>query len=143
MIWCSAFLVYTQTAVSNLMGNENHKLTTDKPTKEKKQLKHNTKGGHQTTRKIPASWKAPSPTERSAGTGRELQGLGEEGIDHAMAGRTEDSYTGRVLQPMRSPRVSYNLAMATHSPRDPSPLSRLRCSRAASGADACGSGGRL
>ena len=32
------------------MGNENHKLTTDKPTKEKKQLKHNTKDGHQTTR---------------------------------------------------------------------------------------------
>lgn len=34
---------------------------------------------------------------------------------------------------MRSPRVSYALAMATHSPWDPSPRSRFRPSRAVSG----------
>ena len=39
-------LVYTQTAVSDLMGNDSHKPTTDTPTKEKKQLKCKTKGGH-------------------------------------------------------------------------------------------------
>ena len=126
-------LVYTQTAVSDLMGNDSHKPTTDTPTKEKKQLKCKTKGGHQTIRKIPASLKAPSLAERPPGTGGELQGLGEEGSDHAAAGRTEDSYTGGVLQPMRSPRVSYALAMATHSPWDPSPRSRFRPSRAVSG----------
>ena len=32
------------------MGNENHKPTTDTHAKKKKQLKHNTKGVHQTTR---------------------------------------------------------------------------------------------
>lgn len=83
-------LVYTQTVTSNLMGNENHKCTTDTPTKEKKkQLKHNSKGGHQTAREIPASWKAPSQAERSSGTRGELQGLGEEGGDQSGAGRTE------------------------------------------------------
>ena len=82
-------LVYTQTAISNLMGNENHKCTTDTPTKEKKQLKHNSEGGHQTAGEIPASWKAPSQAEKSSGTGGELQGLGEEGGDQSGAGRTE------------------------------------------------------
>lgn len=66
---------------------------------------------------------------------REVTSLGQAG--------QSDSYIEGVLQLMRSPRVSYDSATATHSPWDLSPRSRLRRSRAVSGADGCGSGARL
>ncbi|CAI9155568.1 unnamed protein product [Rangifer tarandus platyrhynchus] len=66
---------------------------------------------------------------------REVASLGQ-------AGQSNSCREG-VLQLTRSPRVSYDLATATHSPWDLSPRSRLRRSRAVSGADGCGSGARL
>lgn len=56
------------------------------------------------------------------------------------AGQSDSCIEG-VL--MRSPRVSYDSATATHSPCDPSPRGRLRSSGAVSGAGSCGSGARL
>lgn len=64
---------------------------------------------------------------------REVTSLGQAG--------QSDSRTEGVL--MRSPRVSRDPAPATHSPCDLSPRSRLRSSRAVSGAGGCGSGARL
>ena len=46
------------------MGNANQKTTTDIHTKKKKQPKHNTKDGHQTTREEnKREWKKKNPTK--------------------------------------------------------------------------------